>query len=38
VARLISSFGVAYGLDYRAKGTGLTKLVRRDKGTYEKQY
>lgn len=38
VNKLVSSFGVAYGLDFRAKGTGLSKLVRRDKGTYEKMY
>ncbi len=38
VTKLISSFAVTYGMDYRAKGTGLSKLVRRDKGTYEKMY
>lgn len=38
VTKLISRVGVSYGIDYRAKGTGLKKLVRRDKGTYEQMY
>jgi putative FmdB family regulatory protein len=38
VRKLISRVGVTYGLDYKARGTGLHKLVKRDKGTYEKMY
>lgn len=38
VKKAISSFGVTYGVDFRAKGTGLHKLVRKDKGVYEKKY
>jgi putative FmdB family regulatory protein len=38
VKRIMSRVGISYGLDFKAKGTGLHKLVRRDKGTYEKMY
>lgn len=38
VKKIISRVGVTYGLDFKAKGTGLHKLVRKDKGIYEKKY
>jgi putative FmdB family regulatory protein len=38
VQKLISRVGITYGLDFKARGTGLHKLVKRDTGTYEKMY
>ncbi|MFP4496726.1 MAG: FmdB family zinc ribbon protein [Vulcanimicrobiota bacterium] len=38
VKKLISNVKVTFGMDYKAKKTGLHKLVKRDKGTYEKMY
>jgi len=36
--KLISLFSIGVDFDSRAKETGLHKLVRKDKGVYEKQY
>lgn len=41
ICRLISTASVGAsksGLDHRAKSAGFHKLVKRDKGTYEKAY
>lgn len=38
VKKVISRFGVSFSLDFKAKDTGLHKLVRKDKGVYEKKY
>jgi len=36
--KLISRFSTSVDLDSRAKEAGLHKLVRKDKGVYEKEY
>lgn len=38
VVKLISRFSIGVDFDSKAKETGLHKLVRRDKGVYEKMY
>lgn len=38
IEKLISSFSISVDLDSRAKEQGLHKLVRKDKGVYEKEY
>ncbi len=38
VKKIISRVGVKYGTDFRFRHSGLHKLVRRDKGVYEKMY
>lgn len=38
IEKLISMFSHQLGFDTKAKSTGLHKLVRKDKGVYEKQY
>ena len=38
IEKLISMFSHQLGFDLKAKQGGLHKLVRKDKGVYEKQY
>lgn len=38
VEKLISTFSIGVDFDSRAKASGLHKLVKKDKGVYEKQY
>ncbi len=38
VEKLISNFSFGMGFDVKAKDSGLHKLVRKDKGVYEKEY
>ena len=38
IEKLISRFSHQLGFDTKAKGSGLHKLVRKEKGVYEKQY